>query len=184
MSKQQILDTAIQLFTEEGYDKVSMREIAEAAGMTKPALYYHFKSKEDFVRTYLQDFMKHQEDMLHWVENAQGVSSTEFIERMAKFAENQKPETIAFILRNYRIVKEVTSQDFEEAKTSGKLLRAIVAKEWGLAKPNLAVEVRVRAVIATIFNLMSNSHVKGKREDIFNEVLNAALLLVKKPNGK
>jgi AcrR family transcriptional regulator len=41
-----ILSAAERLFVEKGYYAVSMREIADAVGMTKAALYYHFRDKE------------------------------------------------------------------------------------------------------------------------------------------
>jgi AcrR family transcriptional regulator len=43
------LDIALDLFTEHGYDKTSLREIAEELGFTKAALYYHFERKEDIL---------------------------------------------------------------------------------------------------------------------------------------
>jgi AcrR family transcriptional regulator len=42
-----ILDAALELFIEQGYDKTSLRQIAERVGVTKAALYYHFARKED-----------------------------------------------------------------------------------------------------------------------------------------
>ena len=45
-TRERILDTALDMFIERGYDKTSLREIAERVGVTKPALYYHFSSKE------------------------------------------------------------------------------------------------------------------------------------------
>ncbi len=41
-----ILEAAQDLFTEKGYEKISLREIAEAVGITKAALYYYFPTKE------------------------------------------------------------------------------------------------------------------------------------------
>jgi AcrR family transcriptional regulator len=45
-TKQLILDTALRLFDEQGYDATSLRQIAEAVGMTKAAVYYHYPAKE------------------------------------------------------------------------------------------------------------------------------------------
>lgn len=42
-----LLDVAQRLFMEDGYAHVSMQQIAEEAGMTKGAPYYHFQNKED-----------------------------------------------------------------------------------------------------------------------------------------
>jgi TetR/AcrR family transcriptional regulator len=41
-----LLNAAVRVFDRKGYAGASVREIAEMAGVTKPALYYHFGSKE------------------------------------------------------------------------------------------------------------------------------------------
>jgi TetR/AcrR family transcriptional regulator len=41
-----LMTSAIALFARKGYAATTVREIVEAAGVTKPALYYHFGSKE------------------------------------------------------------------------------------------------------------------------------------------
>jgi AcrR family transcriptional regulator len=48
-TRERILDIALELFIEQGYDKTSIRDIAERLGTTKAALYYHFKSKSDIL---------------------------------------------------------------------------------------------------------------------------------------
>jgi AcrR family transcriptional regulator len=48
-TRERILDAALNLFIEKGFDKTSLREIAEQLGVTKAALYYHFASKEDIL---------------------------------------------------------------------------------------------------------------------------------------
>src|SRR3954454_23421821 len=44
--EEQMVDAALELFTERGFDDVSMDEIAARAGITKPMLYSYFGSKE------------------------------------------------------------------------------------------------------------------------------------------
>jgi AcrR family transcriptional regulator len=48
-TRERILDLALELFTEQGYDATSLRDIAERLGTTKAALYYHFARKEDIL---------------------------------------------------------------------------------------------------------------------------------------
>jgi AcrR family transcriptional regulator len=48
-TRERILDVALELFNEQGYEGTSLREIAERLGVTKAALYYHFKSKEEIL---------------------------------------------------------------------------------------------------------------------------------------
>ncbi|MFZ0994953.1 MAG: TetR/AcrR family transcriptional regulator [Candidatus Dormiibacterota bacterium] len=45
-TRERILEVALDLFTEQGFDKTSLREVAERVGVTKAALYYYFPSKE------------------------------------------------------------------------------------------------------------------------------------------
>ena len=45
MRRRQLLDVALRLFAERGYESTTMDEIAEAAGVTKPLVYQHFSSK-------------------------------------------------------------------------------------------------------------------------------------------
>jgi AcrR family transcriptional regulator len=48
-TRERILEVAEELFTTQGYDKTSLRDIAERLGITKAALYYYFGRKEDIL---------------------------------------------------------------------------------------------------------------------------------------
>jgi AcrR family transcriptional regulator len=48
-TRERILNVALELFTEKGYDGASLREIAEGLGVTKAAIYYHFASKDEIL---------------------------------------------------------------------------------------------------------------------------------------
>ncbi len=47
--RQQIIDAAIDLFTQKGIDRTSLTDIAKAAGMSKGNLYYYYSSKNDLI---------------------------------------------------------------------------------------------------------------------------------------
>ena len=65
-TRQRIQDVALELFTEQGYEKTSLREIAERLDVTKAALYYHFKTKEDIVVSILEDVGKPMTELIEW----------------------------------------------------------------------------------------------------------------------
>jgi AcrR family transcriptional regulator len=48
-TREKILNIALELFCAQGYDKTSLREIAERLGFSKAAIYYHFESKKDIL---------------------------------------------------------------------------------------------------------------------------------------
>lgn len=45
-AKERLLAAALDQFTRRGYASTTVRELCEAAGVTKPVLYYYFKNKE------------------------------------------------------------------------------------------------------------------------------------------
>ena len=59
LSREAILDTARQLFIENGYEKTSMRQVATALQCSHGAIYYHFKNKADLFQAVVShDFSK------------------------------------------------------------------------------------------------------------------------------
>ncbi|MEU6774299.1 TetR/AcrR family transcriptional regulator [Streptomyces sp. NPDC046759] len=65
-TRQRIQDVALELFAEHGYEKTSLREIAERLDVTKAALYYHFKTKEEIIVSLFEDLTKPIEDLIEW----------------------------------------------------------------------------------------------------------------------
>ena len=51
-SRQKILDAALLLFVEKGYDKATMRQIAAQADMAPGSIYHHFPTKEHIVQSF------------------------------------------------------------------------------------------------------------------------------------
>jgi TetR/AcrR family transcriptional regulator, cholesterol catabolism regulator len=57
-TQEMLLAAAVKLFAANGYEQTSLHEIAHEAGLTKGALYYHFKSKEDVLRRVHDDMIE------------------------------------------------------------------------------------------------------------------------------
>jgi AcrR family transcriptional regulator len=53
--REQIIDTALRVFAEKGFARATNRDIARAAGITTGLIYYYFKSKEDLLRSALEE---------------------------------------------------------------------------------------------------------------------------------
>ncbi|MFH8978427.1 TetR/AcrR family transcriptional regulator [Streptomyces sp. NPDC017890] len=65
-TRQRIQDVALELFAEQGYEKTSLREIAERLDVTKAALYYHFKTKEEILVGIFEDLTRPIGDLIAW----------------------------------------------------------------------------------------------------------------------
>jgi AcrR family transcriptional regulator len=73
-TRERILAVASDLFTEQGYDGTSLREIADRMGFSKAALYYHFQSKDELLLALLEPF---QELIREFVERAEAATGIE-----------------------------------------------------------------------------------------------------------
>jgi AcrR family transcriptional regulator len=54
-TRSQILDCSLRLFSDRGYARTSVRDIAQAVGITDAAIYYHFASKRDLLRSLFEE---------------------------------------------------------------------------------------------------------------------------------
>lgn len=53
--RRSVMDTAARLFAERGYGGTNLQDIAEAAGMSRPGLYYYFSSKEKLLEALVEE---------------------------------------------------------------------------------------------------------------------------------
>ena len=144
-TRARIQAVALELFAEQGYDKTSLREIAERLDVTKAALYYHFKSKEDIVASLVADYFNQIDDMVAWGKTQPRTAATR-----------------AQVLdRYYRIVAEGSSvfrmlqhnqasvNSLAHAKNRSELFRERMDALVGLlTEENPPLESQVRAAVA------------------------------------
>jgi AcrR family transcriptional regulator len=54
-TRQQILDASLRLFSERGFARTTVRDIARQAGITDAAIYYHFESKRELLEALVEE---------------------------------------------------------------------------------------------------------------------------------
>jgi Transcriptional regulator len=73
-----IISVSARLFTEQGYDKTSMQDIVDALGMSKGAIFHHFKSKEDIFNAVIDKQSEYTEQIINkWIDEMQGLTAKE-----------------------------------------------------------------------------------------------------------
>jgi AcrR family transcriptional regulator len=94
--RQEILTVAKDLFIKKGYHGLAMREISESVGVSKAALYYHFKDKEELFLAILESYLHEMAAGLDQIMAASPVAA----ERIQSFVEmvlQQPPEQRSLI---------------------------------------------------------------------------------------
>ncbi len=98
-----LLESALNLFAEKGYEGTSIREIIEGAGVTRPVLYYYFHNKEDVFRRLVEPLFTElikaiSEIPQHYAET---VGRLKAIMRLAFSTAERNPLSIRLILQMY-----------------------------------------------------------------------------------
>ncbi|MQA94612.1 MAG: TetR family transcriptional regulator [Streptosporangiales bacterium] len=106
-TREQIQEIALELFAEQGYEKTSLREIADRLGVTKAALYYHFKAKDDILRALFDDHLQRVAELADWAEGQPGSQATreELVRRYAELVRSRTTFT-RFMHENQASVRE------------------------------------------------------------------------------
>ena len=82
VTKQLILDHALALFTDKGYEGASMDDIARAVGIRKASLYAHFDGKESIFRALFDDILAEYERYIHGLTRLSDETAPEALERV------------------------------------------------------------------------------------------------------
>jgi AcrR family transcriptional regulator len=93
-TRQRILRVATELFSEQGYDGTSLRQLADRLGFTKAALYYHFQSKDEILEALIDPVLEMLDDLVERLEKTQNAEDwadalawivTQFFEKLDFF---------------------------------------------------------------------------------------------------
>ena len=149
-TRERIQAVALELFAGEGYEKTSLREIAERLGVTKAALYYHFKSKEDIVRSFTEDYVTELDALIAWGTDQPRTSESR-AQLLARYSDivGRRLPVLRFLEQNQAAVHYLMSDgDHADRKklfrTQFETLRDL------LAGPGEPLRERVRASVAVI----------------------------------
>ena len=173
-TRQRIQDVALELFAEQGYEKTSLREIAERLEVTKAALYYHFKTKEEITVSIFTDLTKPIEDLIEWGRSQPHTLETkhELVRRYSRALSEAAP-LFRFMQENQATVRELQIGD--SFKDRMRSLRDIIID------PEAPLTDQVRCVSA-IFTLHAGmfflQDLEGDPEEKRQAVLEVAVDLV------
>lgn len=111
-TRERIQAVALELFTEQGYEKTSLREIAERLGVTKAALYYHFRSKDEIVSSFVEDRLTMMDELIAWAQGQPPTLATrrELVSRYAdEMFGNGHPSVMRFFEQNQTVLKSLAA---------------------------------------------------------------------------
>ena len=152
-----ILNAAMELFALKGYAGGSIREICQAAGVTKPVLYYHFRSKEHLYRELMLDlFNQTRKNLL----------------RLFQFRGGLRDCLVRYVLSEFQGVKK-------DPNSVRLLFRMMFSPEGEYPRFNFVAEFkRERAVVAQFIKAKDPRGVAGNPELISTALMGMMLIQI------
>jgi Transcriptional regulator len=163
-TRQQIRAVAMELFAEQGYDRTSLREIAERLGVTKAAVYYHFRTKEEIVASLFDDQLRVLDELIEWGRSQPPgpARSRGLIERYcARLAEaGIDPHVLRFLQENQTVLKGLAP--------GGEMRQRVAVLVDLLAGPEPSLETLLKmrlALVAVNFGNFAKDELPGTPEE-------------------
>lgn len=118
-TRQQLLDAALEVFCREGVTRASLQQIAAQAGVTRGALYWHFKNKEDlfealFEQKYSHFNQKLNETALHQSDNVLAYLRQSLLELFHQLEHDPSQQKFCQIM-HLKCERTTTNQTITEA---------------------------------------------------------------------
>ena len=173
-TRRRIQDVALELFAEQGYEKTSLREIAEHLDVTKAALYYHFKTKEDILISIADDLAGPVDAVIAWAESQPRSLATkqEVLRRYSEALWGAAP-LFRFIQENQATVRELSI---------GATFKSKISALNGLLKePGASMTAQVRCITALFAmhaGMFAMQTIEGDPEEKQAAILDVALDLL------
>ena len=175
-TRQRIQVVALELFTEQGYEKTSLREIAERLNVTKAALYYHFKSKDEIVNSLVEDRLDRMDELIEWAQTQPATLATRRA-LIATYADamfaSELPSVMRFFEQNQTVLKSLAAgQQMRE-----RILR--LARELSRGDDSPAAQLRAALTLFAVhssFFVVQQPHITDEeRKKIALEVADELL---------
>lgn len=179
--KKRIQETALKLFAKQGYEKTSLREIAERLDITKAAIYYHFQSKEDILRSIAGDIFGAMEELLAWAESEPATEERrrEFLQRFADLSFARLRQFIPFAIANLNLLQSLQlPKDRAKAPSPIDRIRALFVEPGSGVEDEIRSNLALMVVFLGASRLGGLSNVEAPPEQIERIVVSAAIGLL------
>jgi len=141
--REEIVDCAIALFIKNGYDRTSMRELADAFGKTKGSIYHYFGSKEDILYLILTETTQHRgiaiKEISERIKNMKPLEAIKEAIRLHMKSVDEAQDRFIFI--NHVMVnlsKEERELVFDSGNINVKFLEDLL--KWGVEEGSFEID--------------------------------------------
>ncbi|HWK76884.1 TetR/AcrR family transcriptional regulator [Microbacterium sp.] len=183
-AREQILEIAVQVFIEQGYDATSVASLASRLGLSKSALYHHFASKEEVLEVALDEALGGLEGVLNGVGDGSARDRLEHVLRGAVLVLVDKLAYVTLLLR-VRGNSDVERAALERRRAFDRTVTALVraAQAEGTVRSDIDPSVATRLLFGMVNSIVEWYRPSGGEgaPELARDVLAVALNGLAKP---
>jgi AcrR family transcriptional regulator len=119
--EREIIEHATRLFAERGFAGTSVQDIADAMGMSRPTLYYYFKSKDELLASLVTEVTEGAAAQIRAVAGDRGQNATERLRSIARLLASwraEQPGRFLLLVRSESVLPPGLARVNERAKRS------------------------------------------------------------------
>ncbi|MEO3800781.1 helix-turn-helix domain-containing protein [Nonomuraea sp. B1E8] len=149
-TRERIQQVALELFAERGYDKTTLQEVAERLQITRPALYYHFRTKEAILAGVVDRLVDSIDELVTWARQQPmtAESKKEILRRIAELLADQWRPLFHFAQVNQGVMREVPAGE--------RMRQGLISMLSLLAPPEASPVRRFEARLAVVAVILGN----------------------------
>lgn len=185
--REKILLTAKSLFIQQGYHGLAMRQISEAVGVSKAALYYHFKDKEELFLAILDIYLNEIESAIDDIQSKK-LSSSEQLRMFVEYILSQPAEQRAVMRLGSQEMAQLSASSRKSfgkvyrEKFIGKLIAIFQAGIESGELKSLNAEVATWALLGIMYPYFYPAHTGDKpvAANVIDEIVTIFLMGIEK----
>jgi len=156
-AKRAILETALDLFAERGVDSVTVRDIAARTGFTNPALFRHFKGKEELAFALFETcYRRLGATMSHAEREGTGLKGA-FATALRLIEEH--PAAVHYVFENLRRYFRALPPQVRATSILGTFRRLVASEAaTGSLRPDTHPDIAVAVLIGTLGQIARMAH--------------------------
>lgn len=163
-TRQRLLESALQVFARNGYERATVDEIVREAGFSKGAFYVHFESKEDLFWEMLQERIERQQELFRQaIDSSQSVVENEKRVLQVVFESHDDPlgpavflEFVAHGMRNPKVAERLSEMYGRWHSFITETLTA--GREMGVVREDVDLSLLASAIMAIMEGGMIQSN--------------------------
>jgi AcrR family transcriptional regulator len=173
-TKEAIREAAIELFSDKGFEQTSLREVADAVGITKASLYYHYASKQDLLLAIVDPIIDDLHAVADGLEDLDYDQTTlrEVLTRQVRAMLRHRRTVLMFVRDTTAIARAIANRDEELKDARMRLCRWLAGPD-----PSDARMLRAAAAFQVLSVVLGSQELvpEADTELIERVVLDAAL---------